>query len=66
MSARKASDRTGAKMNRQGLRAEAIQGIARRTLIDEGTLHSVIANRMVEALTGHVLHASAPPGDGSG
>ena len=53
-------------MNRQGLRAEAIQGIARRTLIDEGTLHSVIANRMVEALTGHVLHASAPPGDGSG
>jgi hypothetical protein len=44
--------------------AEAIHGIARQTLIDDGAPHDFAANRMVEALTGHVLHASAPSWDG--
>lgn len=44
--------------------AEAIHGIARRTLETEGTPHDVVARRMVEALSGHDLLASAPSWDG--
>ena len=45
-------------------RAEAIHGIARATLMQEGEAHDVVAGRMVEALTGHDLFASAPSWDG--
>jgi hypothetical protein len=44
--------------------AEAIHGISRAVLEAEGHPHEVIANRMVEALTGHDLFASAPSWDG--
>ncbi|MBO1078748.1 transcriptional regulator [Roseomonas haemaphysalidis] len=44
--------------------AEAIHGITRHTLLRDGTPHDVVARRMVEALTGHDLYASAPSWDG--
>jgi len=45
-------------------RAEAIHGLGRDTLVNEGTPHDVVAHRMVERLTGHDLLASAPSWDG--
>lgn len=44
--------------------AERIHGIARETLVQEGTAHEFVAARMVEALSGHALFASAPSWDG--
>ena len=44
--------------------SEAIHGISRATLEAEGKRHDEVANRMVEALTGHDLFASAPSWDG--
>ncbi|MFZ3484943.1 transcriptional regulator [Sphingomonas sp. 3-13AW] len=44
--------------------SEAIHGIRRQTLIDEGETHEFVANRMVEVLDGHDLFASAPSWDG--
>jgi len=44
--------------------AEAIHHIDRATLEREGTAHDVVARRMVEALSGHDLFASAPSWDG--
>ena len=45
-------------------RSEAIHGIARDTLVRDGTPHEVVAARMVERLAGHDLVASAPSWDG--
>lgn len=45
-------------------RAEAIHGISRATLAAAGEPHDAVAHRMVEALTGHDLFASAPSWDG--
>lgn len=45
-------------------KAEAIHGIERQRLVAEGEPHDVVANRMVEALSGHDLFASAPSWDG--
>jgi hypothetical protein len=44
--------------------AEAIHGIARATLLSDGVPHDTVANRMIDVLTGHALHASAPSWDG--
>jgi hypothetical protein len=44
--------------------AEAIHHIPRSTLERDGTPHDVVAARMIEALTGHQLYASAPSWDG--
>ena len=44
--------------------AEAIHRIPRATLEAEGTPHDIVATRMVAALTGHDLLASAPSWDG--
>lgn len=44
--------------------AEAIHGIAREELFRGGAPHDVVARRMVEALSGHELFASAPSWDG--
>jgi DNA polymerase III epsilon subunit-like protein len=44
--------------------AEAIHGISRATLAAEGKPYGTVAHRMVEALTGHDLFASAPSWDG--
>ena len=44
--------------------AARIHGIARETLVHEGTAHEIVAARMVEALSGHALFASAPSWDG--
>jgi hypothetical protein len=44
--------------------SEAIHGISRATLEAEGKPHDDVATRMVEALTGHDLFASAPSWDG--
>jgi len=44
--------------------AEAIHGLARARLEREGTPHDAVARRMVEALDGHDLFASAPSWDG--
>jgi len=44
--------------------AEAIHGISRERLGQEGTPHDEVARRMVEALSGHDLYASAPSWDG--
>jgi hypothetical protein len=44
--------------------AEAIHGLARATLEAEGTAHDAVARRMVDALDGHALYASAPSWDG--
>ena len=45
-------------------RSEAIHRIPRATLVAEGTPHAAVAARMVAALEGHVLLASAPSWDG--
>ncbi|WP_332800637.1 3'-5' exonuclease [Sphingomonas sp. PB2P12] len=44
--------------------AQAIHGIERRELEEAGEDHAVVAARMVEALAGHDLLASAPSWDG--
>lgn len=44
--------------------AEAVHHIPRATLIADGTPHEVVAQRMVDVLTGHDLYASAPSWDG--
>lgn len=44
--------------------AQAIHGIARDTLVDEGEPLDMVAARMVETLEGHTLLASAPSWDG--
>jgi hypothetical protein len=45
-------------------RAEAIHGISRDLLASEGEPHDEVARRIVEALDGHELFASAPSWDG--
>jgi hypothetical protein len=45
-------------------RAEAIHGLARETLAADGESHDSVARRMIEALSGHDLYASAPSWDG--
>ncbi|QAY78348.1 transcriptional regulator [Sphingosinicella sp. BN140058] len=45
-------------------RSEAIHGISRDKLADEGTAHDVVARRLIEALAGHRVFASAPSWDG--
>ena len=44
--------------------AEAIHGISRDTLIAQGRPVGEVARRMIDVLTGHDLHASAPSWDG--
>jgi hypothetical protein len=44
--------------------AEEIHGIARDRLDAEGEPHDAVARRMVEALSGHDLYATAPSWDG--
>lgn len=44
--------------------AQRIHGITRNRLLEEGTPHDVVANRMVEQLTGCALYATAPSWDG--
>lgn len=44
--------------------AEQIHGISRALLDAEGEPHGLVASRMIEALTGHDLFASAPSWDG--
>jgi len=44
--------------------AETVHGISRAMLLAEGKPHEEVAKRMVEALTGHDLFASAPSWDG--
>jgi len=45
-------------------KAEAIHGLGRETLVEEGEPHDLVAARMVEALSDHELFASAPSWDG--
>ncbi|WP_157216595.1 3'-5' exonuclease family protein [Flavisphingomonas formosensis] len=45
-------------------RSAEIHHIERATLLAEGESHQAVAQRMVEALTGHALFASAPSWDG--
>jgi len=44
--------------------AERIHGISLERLEREGEAHDGVARRMVEVLSGHALHASAPSWDG--
>lgn len=44
--------------------AAAIHGIRRTELEARGTRHDLVAERMVEMLSGHMLYASAPSWDG--
>ncbi|WP_182087326.1 transcriptional regulator [Aureimonas sp. ME7] len=44
--------------------AAAIHGISRAELLETGTAHDEVARRMVAALSGHALYASAPSWDG--
>ena len=44
--------------------AEAIHGLSRERLEREGMPHDQVARRMVAALAGHALYASAPSWDG--
>jgi hypothetical protein len=44
--------------------AQAIHGISRRQLLDEGAPHAEVAARMIDQLAGHDLYASAPSWDG--
>jgi hypothetical protein len=44
--------------------AEAIHHLSRADLEIRGTDHAVVANRMVQVLQGHDIHASAPSWDG--
>ncbi|MDO6414128.1 transcriptional regulator [Sphingomonas sp. BIUV-7] len=45
-------------------KAEAVHGIARATLLSEGEPVETVAARMMQALSGHKLFASAPSWDG--
>ena len=45
-------------------RSEAIHGLSRATLEAEGAPHDTIARRLLEALQGHDVFASAPSWDG--
>lgn len=44
--------------------AEGIHGLSRDQLRREGEPHDAVARRMVDALSGHALYASAPSWDG--
>lgn len=44
--------------------AEAIHGLSREKLTDEGEAHDFVAARMIEVLSDHDLFASAPSWDG--
>jgi hypothetical protein len=44
--------------------AEAVHRIPRAELVAKGTPHEVVAQRMLEALAGHTVYASAPSWDG--
>jgi len=44
--------------------AARVHGLSRETLDAQGAAHDVVARRMVEALSGHDLFASAPSWDG--
>ncbi|MFC0408408.1 3'-5' exonuclease [Roseomonas elaeocarpi] len=44
--------------------AEAVHGIPRARLLSEGEPHGAVANRLLEALRGHDILASAPSWDG--
>lgn len=44
--------------------AQAVHGIPRATLLSEGKAHDAVAARMIHALDGHDLYASAPSWDG--
>jgi len=44
--------------------AEVIHGLSRNRLVETGTDHETVARRMIEALSGHALYASAPSWDG--
>ncbi len=45
-------------------KAETIHGIPRASLVAEGEPHDAVARRMIDALSGHDLLASAPSWDG--
>jgi hypothetical protein len=45
-------------------RAEAIHGLSRQTLQDEGEPHDAVARRVLEALREHTVFVSAPAWDG--
>ena len=45
-------------------RSEAIHGLSRETLAAEGEPHDAVAQRLLEALQGHEVFASAPSWDG--
>lgn len=44
--------------------AEQVHGIPLERLLREGSAHDLVARRMIEALAGHDLYASAPSWDG--
>ena len=44
--------------------AEAIHGISRQQLEQEGTAHDAVCTRLVEVFEGNVVYASAPSWDG--
>lgn len=44
--------------------AEAVHGISRETLMREGTPHDVVCDRLIAALSDHVIYASSPSWDG--
>jgi hypothetical protein len=44
--------------------AQRVHGISLEHLLREGTPHDAVARRMLEALKGHALYASAPSWDG--
>jgi hypothetical protein len=44
--------------------AEALHGISRATLEAEGVSHDVVAHRLLDRLSDHVVYASAPSWDG--
>jgi DNA polymerase III epsilon subunit-like protein len=44
--------------------SQAIHGISRAELLAAGEPHDAVATRMIEVLSGHDLHASAPSWDG--
>ena len=44
--------------------AQAVHNVPRELLDAEGTPHDIVANRMIDALTGHDIRATAPSWDG--
>lgn len=44
--------------------AEALHGVSRQRLEDEGTAPTTVAHQMIDLLSGHQLFASAPSWDG--